>query len=67
MDLEDFNTACKIPQWGNFSEPRKSEYKEFLASITMGETRDIAQAKLQTILNQYISMQQKDRKRKARH
>ena len=27
MDLEDFNTACKLPHWGNVSEPRKSEYK----------------------------------------
>ena len=36
MDLEDFNTACKLPQWGNASEPRKSEYKDFLASITEG-------------------------------
>ena len=43
MDLEDFNTACKIPQWGIFSEPRKSEYNDFLASITVGETRDITQ------------------------
>ena len=25
MDLEDFNTACKLPQWCNVSEPRKSE------------------------------------------
>ena len=22
MDSEDFNTSCKLPQWGNFSEPR---------------------------------------------
>ena len=36
MDLEDFNTACKLPQWGSASEPRKSEYKDFLASITVG-------------------------------
>ena len=36
MDLEDFNTACKLPQWGNVSEPRKSEYRDFLASITVG-------------------------------
>lgn len=39
MDLEDFNTSCKLPQWGNVSEPRKSEYKDFIASITMGESR----------------------------
>ena len=38
MDLEDFNIACKLPQWGNVSEPRKSEYKAFLASITMEES-----------------------------
>ena len=44
MDLEDFNTACKLPHWGNVTEPRKSEYKYFLASITVGETRDITQA-----------------------
>ena len=39
MDLQHFNTACKLPQWGNVSEPRKSEYKYFLASITVGESR----------------------------
>jgi len=44
MDLEDFNTACKLPQWGNVSEPRKYEFKEFLASITVGESREITQA-----------------------
>ena len=32
MDLEDFNTACKLPQWGKVSEPCKSEYKDFLSS-----------------------------------
>ena len=36
MDLEDFNTACKLPRWGSVSEPRKSEYKDFLASIVVG-------------------------------
>ena len=36
LNLEDFNTACKLPQWGSVSEPRKSEFKEFLASITVG-------------------------------
>ena len=36
MDLEDFNTACKLPQWGSAGEPRKSEFKDFLASITVG-------------------------------
>ena len=34
MDLEDFTTACKLPQWA--SEPRKSEFRNFLASITVG-------------------------------
>ena len=37
MDLEDSNTACKLPQWGNVSEPHKSEYKDFFASITVGD------------------------------
>ena len=27
MDLEDFNIACKLPQWSNVSEPHKSEFK----------------------------------------
>ena len=36
MDLEDFNTTCKLLQWGNVSEPRKSELRVFLASITVG-------------------------------
>ena len=44
MDLEDFTTACKLPQWGSASEPRKSEFRNFLPNITMGESRDIAQA-----------------------
>ena len=41
MDLEDFTTACKLPQWGSVNEPSKSEYKDFLASITLGESREI--------------------------
>ena len=49
MDLEDFNTSCKLPQWGNVSEPRKYEYKDFLASITMGESREITQATIGSI------------------
>ena len=49
MDLEDFTTACKLPQWGNVHEPHKSEYKDFLASITVGESRDIAQATIGSI------------------
>ena len=44
MDLEDFTTACKLPQWGNINDPHKSEFRDFLASITVGESRDIAQA-----------------------
>ena len=38
MDLEDFNDACKIPQWGSHSEPRKTDYNNCHASITVGET-----------------------------
>ena len=49
MDLEDVNTACKLPQWGNISEPPKSEYKDFLASITMGESRKITQGTIGSI------------------
>ena len=43
MDLEDFNTACTLSQWGSTSEPRKSEFRDFLASITVGKSNDIAQ------------------------
>ena len=49
MDLEDFNTACKLRHWGNVSEPHKSEYKDFLASITVGESREITQATIGSI------------------
>ena len=49
MDLEDFTTACKLPQWGSVNEPRKSEYKDFLASITVGESREITQATIGNI------------------
>jgi hypothetical protein len=49
MDLEDFIDACKIPQWGILSEPRKTEYNDFLASITVGETRNITQATIGSI------------------
>ena len=49
MDLEDFNTACKIPQWGLQSEPHKAEYNDFLASITVGETRNTTQATIESI------------------
>ena len=49
MDLEDFCYACKIPQWCSLSEPHKSEYNDFLASITIGETRNITQATIGSI------------------
>ena len=49
MDLEDFTTAWKLPQWGSVNEPRKSEYKDFLASITVGESRVITQATIGSI------------------
>ena len=49
MDLEDFNTSCKHLHCGNVSEPRKYEYKDFLASITVGETRNITQASMGSI------------------
>ena len=28
MDLEDFTTAYKLPQWGSLNEPRKFKYKD---------------------------------------
>ena len=49
MDLEDFTTAWKLPQWGSTNEPRKSEFTDFLASITVGESRDITQATIRSI------------------
>src|SRR4051812_49364875 len=49
MDLEDFTSACKLPQWGSVSDPRKSEFRDFLAGITVGESRDIAQATIGSI------------------
>ena len=49
MDLEDFTTACKLPQWGNVHEPHRSEYKDFLASITVGESKHIGQATIGSI------------------
>ena len=49
MDLQDFTTACKLPQFGSVNEPRKSEYKDFLASITVGESREIGQATIGSI------------------
>ena len=49
MDLEDFTTACKLPQWRSVNDPSKSEYKDFLASIIVGESRDIAQSTIGSI------------------
>ena len=49
MDLEDFNIACTVPHRGNVSEPHKSKYKDFLASITVGESREITQATIGSI------------------
>ena len=49
MDLEDFTTACKLPQWDSIRDPRKSEFRDFLASITMGESRDITHATIGSI------------------
>ena len=49
MDLEDFTTACKLPHWGNVNDPHKSECRDFLASIIVGESRDIAQATIGSI------------------
>ena len=49
MDLEDFTTACKLPQWGSIRDPRKSEFRDFLSSITVGESRDITQATIGSI------------------
>ena len=49
MDLEDFTTACKLPQWGSANDPHKSEFRDFIASITMGESRDITQATIASI------------------
>ena len=49
MDLEDFTTTCKFPQWGSIRDPRKSEFRDFLASITVGESRDITQATIVSI------------------
>ena len=47
--LEDFTTACKLRRWGNINDPHKYEFKDFLASITVGESRDIAQATIGSI------------------
>ena len=49
MDLEDFTTPCTLPQWGSIRDPHKSEFRDFLASITVGESRDITQATIGSI------------------
>ena len=49
MDLEDFTSACKLPSRDNVRDPPKSEYRDFLARITMGESRDIMQATIGSI------------------
>ena len=49
MDLEDFTLACKLPSWGSIRDPPKSEYRDFLARITVEESRDIAQATIGSI------------------
>jgi len=49
MDLEDFTLACKLPSWGSIRDPPKSEFRNFLASITVGESRDITQATIGSI------------------
>ena len=49
MDLEDFTSACKLPQWGSIRDPRKSEFRDFVASIIVGESRDITQATIGSI------------------
>ena len=43
MDLEDFNRICKIPDGGSINDPSKSSVRDFVSSITVGETRDITQ------------------------
>ena len=48
MDFEDFTLACKLPQWGSVRDLPKSELN-FLASITLGESRDITQATIGSI------------------
>ena len=39
----------QLPQWGSPNEPHKSEFRDFLASITVGESRDITQATIGSI------------------
>ena len=49
MDLEDFNRICKIPDWGSLNDPPKSSVRDFISSITVGETRYIMQATMGSI------------------
>ena len=49
MDLENFTSAYKLPSWGNVRDPPKSEYRDFLARITVGESRDITQATIGSV------------------
>jgi len=49
MDLEDFTSACELPSWGSVRDPPKSEFRNFIASITLGESRDITQATIGSI------------------
>ena len=49
MGLDDCTISCKLPQWGSVNDPHKSEFRDFLASITMGESRDTAQATIGSI------------------
>ena len=49
MDLEDFNRIWKIPDGGSINDPSKSSVRDFVSSITVGETRDITQATIGSI------------------
>ena len=49
MNIEEFSEVCKIPYWGTYIEPRKSDRNEFLMSITRSETRGITQATMGSI------------------
>ena len=49
MDLEYFNTPCELPQWGDVSEPRISEFRDFLTSIIVEKSRDVTQATIGSI------------------
>jgi hypothetical protein len=49
MSIDEFCTACKVPCWGDYREPRKSDCNEFHLSITQGETRGITQARIGSI------------------